>query len=245
MNNLKQAALNQKKLLIVEDDGILSKFLQSYLSRSGYQVDCLPGGEGLPVRLEKSRVDLVVMDVVLPGRDGLYWLKWLRQYHPNTRTILTSVNAGEDDRLIGLESGAMDYLIKPFHDKELLIRIGHVLRQQMMRTEERVIYSGNLTIDLENHVVTRDGEETHLTALEANILKLLHLNSGAYLSREEIMLQVKGTSYHPLDRSIDIHINKLRKKIEENPSSPTYIRTIRGKGYCFHLNHHDLADTDV
>ena len=234
---LKPPASNQEKILIVEDDSILSKFLQSYLARHGFQVDCLPDGESIPVYLGKNRVDLVVLDLLLPGRDGIYWLKWLRQYHPNVRVILTSGRFGEDDRLLGLESGAMDYLIKPFHDKELLIRIRNVLRQQFIIRDEKVIRLGDVVIDLYNHTVVKDSESIHLTALEANILKLLYLNCGAYISREEIMLQVKGASYHPLDRSIDIHINKLRKKIETDPANPVYIRTIRGKGYGFHLDY--------
>ncbi len=236
MKMLKQEAVNWEKILIVDDDRILGKFLQSYLSGFGFAVEHLLDGHAMPRFLEKNRIDLVVLDVVLPNKDGIYWLRWLKQYHPHIRTILTSVKNDEDNRLIGLESGAMDFLSKPFHDKELLIRINNILRKRSFFDEHRAVTVGGLILDFENNMVTKNDEKIRLTLLESNILKLLYLNVGAPVSRDDIMLQIRGASYHPLDRSIDIHVNKLRKKIEEDPSNPVYIRTVRGKGYCLHVN---------
>ncbi len=225
----------KKNLLIVDDDDILLAYLQKCLFRNGYIVSCLSDGEGIPSILEKDRFDLVVLDVNLPGKNGFYWLNWLRHYHPTVQVIMASVNTGEDDRLCGLENGALDYLIKPFHDQELLIRIGNIFHHHPSRSIDRTIHIGELTLDTINNRVLKEGIETRLTLLEVNILKLLYLNAGATLSRDDIMQHVRGTKHNPLDRSIDIHINKIRKKIEEDSSNPSYIHTIRGKGYCLQL----------
>lgn len=225
-----------RKLLLVDDDEMLQGFLFKYLNNKQYAVDSLLDGDGLPVMLERTRVDLIVLDVELPRRDGIYWLKWLRQYHPHIPVIMASVRGSEHDRLIGLEFGARDYLVKPFQCKELLIRIENILGMTSLKQDDSLIRIGELKVDTRAcTVVRRSGEEVKLTSLEANILKLLYVNAGIPVSRDDIMAQVRGVSHNPIDRSIDIHINKLRKKIEIDPSVPEYICTIRGKGYCLHL----------
>lgn len=225
-----------KKILIIEDDEILCEFLKLYLSKHGYSVEYFHQGESLPKALVGSKVDLVIMDVILPEKDGIYWLKWVKSYYPATLVMMTSVRSGEDDRLLGLEAGARDYLIKPFRDKELLIRLNNILKNKYLPVmNQEPVMVGGLKIDFNNHVVKKDDDTvSHLTTLESDILKLLYLNAGSNISREEIALQVKGTSFHPLDRSIDIHINKLRKKIEDDPAKPIFIKTVRGKGYGFY-----------
>jgi len=133
-------------------------------------------------------------------------------------------------------SGAKDYLIKPFREGELLIRIQNTLRpNKPVSLRHTVLSIGNLMIDMDKCSVIKDEESIKLTTLEANILKLLYLNAGAVLSRDEITEQVRGGQHRALDRSIDIHINRLRNKIENDPTSPKLIRTTRGKGYSFHL----------
>jgi DNA-binding response OmpR family regulator len=228
---VKQHKRMRKNLLLIEDDDILRKFLQLCLCHHGYHTECLPDGDGVPKWLENNRVDLVILDVMLPGKDGIYWLKWLKQYHPHIPVIIVSSRINEDDRLCGLENGAHDYLIKPFHDKELLIRINNILKNHSIWREQQQLEIGNLLVDVDNNKVLKNGFEAHLTLLETNILQLLYLNSGAVVSRDDIMEQLKGAEHNPLDRSIDIHINKLRKKIEDDPSNPAFIRTVRGKGY--------------
>lgn len=225
-----------KQLLVVEDDEILLSFLDKYLSLNNYDTECLSDGGNIPALLEKKRYDLVILDLMLPGKSGIYWLRWLRRYHPYVPVIIISSQSGEDDRLCGLENGAHDYVIKPFREGELLIRVKNVLSAMpYFHRPKSTVQIGGMVLDMEKNSVSRDGHEVKLTVLEASILKLLYLNAGATLSRDDITEQVRGAKHNPLDRSIDIHINKLRKKIEEEPSNPTFIRTIRGKGYSFHM----------
>lgn len=224
-----------KKLLIVDDDEILQNFLSRYLLETCYAAECLLDGSCLPATLDKLRVDLIVLDVELPQKDGLYWLKWLRQYHPHIPVIIASVRSNEHERLLGLEYGARDYLVKPFQCKELLIRIENILGNNIPKHNSKVITIGDWLLDTQTCTVIKEGVEIKLTSLETSILKLLYINGGAPVSRDEIMAQIRGISHNPLDRSIDIHINKLRKKIEVNPALPTYICTVRGKGYLLHI----------
>jgi DNA-binding response OmpR family regulator len=226
---------NKKNILIVDDDEILIAFLLKCLSRQGYNVVCLPDGSGIPKALEDNHVDVVFLDAKLPGRDGFYWLNWLKNFNPNIPVIMASAKTGEDNRVRGLENGALDYLIKPFSDKELLIRIENIFYHSPARNLQKTIHIGDLALDTTTNYVLKDGEKTKLTLMEANILKLLYHNADTVLSRDEIMEYVRGTKHNPLDRSIDIHINKIRKKIEDDPSKPTYIRTVRGKGYRLQL----------
>ena len=231
-----QQKKEKKHLLVVEDDEILSGFLNSYLLKNNYEPICILDGDEIPAKVESKRFDVIVLDLMLPKRNGLYWLKWIKQYHPYVPVVIISSRVGEDDRLLGLEAGAQDYIIKPFHAGELLIRIDNILRSFPRYTRRQSsVQVGHVTLELEKSRITKDGEEVKLTVIEINILKLLYINAGATLSRDDISEQIRGAKHHPLDRSIDIHINKLRKKIEEDPSKPTLIRTIRGKGYSFHM----------
>jgi DNA-binding response OmpR family regulator len=226
-----------KTLLVVDDDEIMQCLLDKYLTNHGFFAKFLSDGSFLPIFLSKNKVDLVVLDVVLPEKSGIYWLKWLRQYYPHLPVIIASVKTNEEDRLVGLENGAKDYLIKPFQCKELLIRIENILANNFSGCHSRFIQIGDLSLDTETGTIVKSNSDysVRLTQLETDILKLLHINSGAVLSRDDIMEQIRGTFHNPLDRSIDIHINKLRKKIEENPAEPIYIRTVRGKGYRLHI----------
>ena len=225
-----------KKLLIVDDDEILQGFLRKYLDYAQYEAESLLDGCHLPSVLDRTRTDLIVLDVELPSKDGFYWLKWLQQYHPHIPVIIASIRSNEYDRLMGLEQGARDYLAKPFQCKELLIRIENILGSVQSKQDSSLLRIGELELDTHACTVVNGHKEIKLTLLETSILKLLYINGGAPVSRDEIAAQVRGTSYNPLDRSIDIHINKLRKKIEADPASPLYIRTVRGKGYRLHLS---------
>jgi len=234
-----------KTLLVVDDDEIIHCLLRNYLTAHYFSIKFLSDGHELPTLLGKNRIDLIVLDVMLPNKSGLYWLKWLRQYHVHIPVIVASVKANEHDRLIGLENGAKDYLIKPFQCKELLIRIENILGANLSDNDSRILHIGDLKLDTENHMVFKGDCEIKLTELETDILKLLHINSGATLSRDDIMGQIRGTIHNPLDRSIDIHINKLRKKIEDDPANPIYIRTVRGKGYRLHIDELSSLEVDV
>lgn len=224
-----------KRLLIVDDDELLQDFLYRYLTKKQYATECLFDDAQLPVLLSKRCIDLIVLDIELPNKDGLYWLKWLQQYHPHIPVMMASVRSNEYERLAGLEAGACDYLVKPFQCKELLIRIENILGRRIQLPHGKFIQIGEWQLDTQTCTVFNSDKEVKLTALETSILKLLYINQGIPVSRDDIMAQIKGTGHNPLDRSIDIHINKLRKKIEVNPASPAYICTVRGKGYSLHL----------
>ncbi len=224
-----------KTLLIVDHDEILQEKLQNYLNNQYFCAQFLSDDNKLPYILASNRVDLIVLDVMLPNKSGFYWLKWLRQYHPHIPVIIASVKASEHDRLFGLKIGARDYVSKPFQCGELLIRIENILGQRVPANGAKIIHIGDLKLDIDKGVVFKEECMVKLTELETNILKLLHINSGSVISRAEIISQIRGTTYNPLDRSIDIHINSLRKKIENNPAEPIYIRTVRGKGYRLHI----------
>ena len=228
----------KRSLLVVDDDEVMQQMLQKYLSSQFFSTTNLYDGRELPAILKKNRIDLIVLDVMLPDKSGLYWLKWLRMYHAHIPVIIASAKADPDDRLLGLENGARDYLVKPFQYKELLIRIEYILGSSSMADNVKLIAIGDMKLDTVMLTLDKNGNEIKLTELEADILKLMHINSGAVISRDDIMMQVRGTQHNPLDRSIDIHINNLRKKIEDCPAEPTYIRTVRGKGYRLHIPDH-------
>lgn len=226
----------EKNILVIDDDVIFCEFLKRSLSAHGFQTYCLSEGEKMPKLLEHTRIDMVILDLVLPGLSGMYWLTWLRQCHSYIPVIMTSVKTDKDDRLCGLENGAKDYVAKPFHPKELLIRMENVLGASPSACSGKKLHIGELEVDAENCHVSKNGATIGLTQLETTILKLLYLNGGAPVSRDALMKQMRGIQHNPLDRSIDIHINKLRKKIENNPAAPFYIRTVRGKGYYLNFS---------
>lgn len=226
-------------VVVVEDDEILSRILQEKLSRSGYEVFCLDRGEDLPHLLERRLcpADLVIMDILLPGKNGIYWLKWLKQYHPNILAIVASAMTDKDDRLLGLRSGADDYVIKPFNNDELLIRIEKILGKKQYAASCKTITLNAHELDVENKVLRKNGKTVSLTAMETRILQLLCLNVGKTVSREDMTNQIWGVSHYDLNnRTIDAHITKLRRKMEDDPRNPRYIRTMRGKGYCLHVS---------
>lgn len=223
-----------KHLLIVEDDLILSAFLDTYLKKNSYQITCINDGDQIPATLDKQRFDAIILDLMLPGRNGLYWLKWIKQYYAHTPVIIISSRANEQNRLQGLKAGARDYVIKPFHETELLIRIGNILNNSQPHSQH-LIELGEISLDLDKCRLFKQGQEVALTGIEADILKLFYINAGAVLSRDEISEQIRGVKHQPFDRSIDIHINRLRNKIEDVPAKPLLIKTVRGKGYSLRL----------
>jgi len=221
--------------VIVDGDDSLCVFLQKNLFKSGYGIDCVTDGEDLPKILKKKHTDLVILDVNLSDKDSFFWLGWLRQYHPYIMIFVVSVKMDKDARLHVLEKGALGYLIKPFHTRELLIRLGSAFSCKVVRDVEKIIHLGDLKINTIDNSLLRGGDKVSLTSLEINILKLLYLNAGVVQSRDDIMEHVRGVKHNPFDRSIDIHINKIRKKIENDPANPLFIRTERGKGYYLHV----------
>lgn len=216
-------------VVLIEDDELLQILLKKALSRYGYDVYVFSAGEHLMDFLAEKDADLIILDRLLPGKDGIFWLQWLRHSYPHLPVLMVSVRHSEDDRLFGLEQGARDYVIKPFHEKELILRIENILDHASSYITNK--YIGNMEFNPQYNYLKKNGQKINLTPIENNILEILYNKQGQAVSRDEFMQHIRGIEHHPLDRSIDVHINSLRKKIEKNPKEPIHLRTVWGKGY--------------
>ncbi|MEE9303481.1 MAG: response regulator [Thiotrichaceae bacterium] len=227
-------AKQSHRILIVDDDPVLQVFLEDYLLQQGYEASFCEAGENLEKFLKKKTVDLIILDILLPGKDGFYWLDWLHHNHPAIKVFMLSVKDQDNDRIQSLESGAHDYLVKPFNPRELLARINNLL--QSSSGMENAITFGNFYFDIECQCLTHHQQVIKLTNTELVLLTQLCKKTEQIVTRDDLSQALRGDTHHPLDRSIDVHINRLRGKIEKDPSSPQYIRTVWGKGYLFHTN---------
>jgi len=232
---------NPVRILVVDDDSALRGLLEEYLSREGFAVAGVEDGVSMDAWLEKNDPDLVILDLMLPGEDGLTLARRLR-----TRTqvpiIMLSARGDDIDRIVGLEVGADDYMPKPFNPRELLARIRAVLRRRTPEPEEdreqeapegAAFDFGPYRLDFNLRELRRDGEPVMLTSGEFDLLRLLVDNRDRVLDRDRILDLLKGYERSPFDRSIDVQIARLRAKIEPDTKRPVYIRTIWGKGYMF------------
>jgi two-component system, OmpR family, phosphate regulon response regulator OmpR len=223
------------RLLVVDDDAALRELLGRYLGEQGYQVDTVADGEALDRFLAAQRPELVILDLMLPGEDGLSIARRLRALG-DLPIIMLSARGEDLDRIIGLEVGADDYLAKPFNPRELLARIRAVLRRQAPapRAElARPIVFGPFRVDTATHSLTRDGEDVPLTTAEFTLLRAFAEHPNRVLSRDTLLEWLKGYERSPFDRTIDVRVARLRRKIESDPAAPEYIRTVRGEGYLF------------
>ncbi len=220
------------RILIIEDDVVIQQALAINLRREGYDVvSAYDGAAGLHMAREQ-RPDLVILDLMLPKLDGLSVARALRQ-EGDTPIIMLTARGGEVDRIVGLESGADDYVTKPFSSGELLARVRAVLRRAPRRAAEK-LESGDLSLDLIRRRATLRGEELTLRHKEFNLLAELMRNQGVVLSRDLLMERVWGYDYSgDTSRTVDVHIRWLREKIEADPSDPRRIQTVRGIGYRF------------
>jgi DNA-binding response OmpR family regulator len=222
-----------QRILVVEDDAALRGMVVDYLTTSGFQVE----GAGYGAAFRKSMIlhgaDLVVLDLMLPGEDGLSLLKWLRT-DGGPPVIIVSARGEEVDRVVGLEVGADDYLAKPFGPRELLARVRAVLRRGNSTSKGDSSYSfGAYRLDIASHVLVHDGVEIPLTSGEFTLLRIFLEHPNQVLSRDQLISLVKGYERDAFDRSIDVRVTRLRRKIEANPESPIYLRTVWGEGYLF------------
>jgi two-component system alkaline phosphatase synthesis response regulator PhoP len=225
----------KKKILIVEDEPDLVKGLKLNLSDEGYEVDWAANGvEGLRKAI-KEAPDLIILDIMLPEMDGLEVCRKLRQKNIGIPVIMLTAKGGEIDKVVGLEIGADDYMTKPFSIRELLARV----KARLRHTEKEgkpvpELYSiGDLEIDFARFKVRRKGKEQELTSLETDILRYFVIHRGEVVSRNDLLDKIWGYESYPTTRTIDNHILKLRKKIEEDPSHPRYILSVYGGGYRF------------
>jgi two-component system phosphate regulon response regulator OmpR len=228
-----------KRILIVDDDEKLRKLLKEYLEGYEFQVLTLADGEAVPNTIRKESPELVILDVMLPKKDGLEVLKEIRAAS-KVPVIMLTAKGEEADRVVGLELGADDYLPKPFSPRELLARIKAVLRRlepgmkpAAGEREGQRVEAGNLLLDKAKQTLLIEGKEVALSSTEYRVLKVLMENPNRVLSRDQIMTLAQGKDFMAFDRSIDVHISKLRAKLESDPRSPKRIKTIWGSGYMF------------
>lgn len=227
---------NPPYILIVEDDERLASLTREYLESNGLTVAVVEDGDTAIERIRNEQPDLVVLDVMLPGTDGLTVCRQVRESYHNPILMLTA-RTDDMDQVLGLEMGADDYVPKPVKPRVLLARIRALLRrvetdQQSAETESRLEF-GNLVIDNASREVTLDGEAVDLTSAEYDLLWLLASNAGTVLSRETIFERLRGIQYDGQDRSIDVRVSRIRPKVGDDPDNPRRIKTVRSKGYLF------------
>ena len=225
----------KKKILIIEDEENLVKGLKLNLADEGYDVDWASDGlEGLRKGLEETP-DLIILDIMLPEKDGFEVCRELRQKNIGIPIIMLTAKGEEIDRVVGLEIGADDYITKPFSVRELLARLKAHLRRadRAVNTLNRKYSFGDVEIDFSHFKAKRKGKELDLTSIEMEILKYLIKHRGEVVTRDDLLDKIWGYDSYPTTRTIDNHILKLRKKIEEDPAHPRYILSVYGGGYRF------------
>jgi two-component system phosphate regulon response regulator OmpR len=228
------------KILAVDDDLRLRDLLQRYLTEQGFAVHTVSDAAGMDKLLARERFDLLVLDLMLPGEDGLSICRRLRG-SKNTIPMIMLTAKGEDvDRIVGLEMGADDYLPKPFNPRELVARIHAVLRRRAASLppgapaiEPETVSFGQMTINLATRTLERDGQSISLTTGEFALLKVLVTHPRTPLSRDKLMELARGREYEVFDRSIDVQVSRLRKLVEKDPAHPGFIQTVWGFGYVF------------
>ena len=228
---------SSSKLLVVDDDPELRELTQAYLMKNGFIVNTVESSVAMDEFLATNDVDLLILDLMLPGEHGLAIAKRLKK-KKDLPIIIVSAQGEDIDRIVGLEIGADDYLPKPFNPRELLARIRAVLRRSSVKIEEKETESSRLVfndfeLDLNAHSLLRGGEKVSLTSGEFDLLALLAANPNRVLHRDTILDKLTGAERSPFDRSIDVRVTRLRGKLEFDPSKPELIKTIWGKGYMF------------
>jgi DNA-binding response OmpR family regulator len=232
-------------ILVVEDDEMVQDIVKAYLSNEGYRVTTVDDGEGMRAEMEKDPAELVIMDIRLPGEDGFSLTKYLRE-HYDVGVIILSARTDHVDRIVGLEIGADDYVTKPFNERELLARVRSVLRRMRKYTggesdtgqpaapTKNIVRFGDWRLDCgARHLSDGAGKPVALTSSEFNLLQSFVSNPQRVMTRDQLMDMVYQRNYEPYDRSIDVLVTRLRRKIESEPKTPELIKTVRGSGYLF------------
>lgn len=238
VTTLPAGAVATGRLLVVEDDDSIRETVGEALKAEGYEVMTSSNGkEALSLLTDESRqpVDLLVLDLMLPGLGGLDLCRELRRVSNNTPILVISARDGETDRVLGLEVGADDYLVKPFGLRELVARCRALLRRarQLPNTPAEIQQHRNLCLYMSECRVTRDGEDLNLSPKEYKILELFIQHPKRVWSRDQLLEKIWGLDFVGDTKTVDVHIRWLREKIEKNPSAPELIRTVRGFGYRF------------
>jgi two-component system alkaline phosphatase synthesis response regulator PhoP len=227
------------RILVVDDDKSIVKVLTAYLEQAGYLVFPAYDGETALHTLRRERPELVILDLMMPKRDGWEVTRLVRADPVLSATpiILLTALVEDTDKIVGLELGADDYITKPFNGREVLARVKALLRRVRMDQSPNalphVLSAGELQLDLDQRLLTVNAQPIELTRTEFNLLEALLTNPGYTLTRDELLEKALGYAYEGLSRALDTHIRNLRRKIEPDPDNPTYIQTVYGVGYRF------------
>jgi two-component system, OmpR family, phosphate regulon response regulator OmpR len=228
------------RIVVVDDDARIRDLLRRYLTQEGFEVLLAEDAKSLNRLLVREAVDMIVLDLMLPGEDGLSICRRLRAANDPTPIIMLTAKVEDVDRIVGLEVGADDYLPKPFNPRELLARINAVLRRRPVAEapgapskEDMKVSFGPFEFDLGLRRLSKDGQPLALTTGEFSMLKALVRHPRQPLSRDKLALLARGREFEPFDRSLDVQVSRLRKMIETDPAQPRYIQTVWGVGYVF------------
>lgn len=233
-------SMKAKRILVVDDDPKLRDLLQRYLSGEQFDVSVASDGPSLNRLMLRENWDLLILDLMLPGEDGLSILRRIRGANDRTPVIMLTAKGEDVDRIVGLEMGADDYLAKPFNPRELLARIHAVLRRQPAlevpaapANDLEPMHFGPFVFDAANRTLTRDGSPIPLTSGEFSLLKVFARHPRQPLSRDKLMLLARGREYGAFDRSLDVQVSRLRRLLEDDPVNPRFIQTVWSVGYVF------------
>lgn len=237
---MSQNSIRKDKIMVVDDDVRIRDLLRRYLTQEGFDVVQAEDGKSLTRILLREAVDLIVLDLMMPGEDGLSICRRLRAAKDRTPIIMLTAKGEDVDRIVGLEVGADDYLGKPFNPRELLARVHAVLRRRPTQeapgspsSDNQVVSFGPFIFDLGARTLHRDNEDLPLTTGEFAMLKALVRHPRQPLSREKLAQLARGREFEPFDRSLDVQVSRLRKLVEVDATAPRYIQTVWGVGYVF------------
>lgn len=221
-------------ILVVDDEANIRNLVRAYLTAEGYEVILVEDGPSALLNFRRHHPVLVILDIMLPGIDGLEVLQQIRR-ESDAYVILLTARSEETDRIVGLTVGADDYLPKPFSPRELVARVKAILRRgrNLSQSEVDVLNFAHISIDGNRYKIWRDGQEIDLTALEFKLLKTLATYAGMVLSRAQLLERVWGYDFYGDERVVDVHVGHLRQKLEIDAANPQYVLTVRGVGYKF------------
>jgi DNA-binding response OmpR family regulator len=222
-----------KTILVVDDEQRLVSVVKAYLEQEGFRVVTASHGREAIHVARQEKPDLIILDLMMPGMDGYEFLR-LHRKERETPVIMLTARVADEEKVIGLELGADDYVTKPFKPRELIARVRAVLRR-VGKTKPRaeILRAGNITLDRDSHTVTVEDQYVDLTPSEFDLLATLMSSPGRAFSRLDLLDRLQGTAYEGYERTIDVHIKNLRAKIEDDPRAPHYVETVYGVGYRF------------
>jgi DNA-binding response OmpR family regulator len=219
-------------VLVVEDEMEIARVVRDYLADAGFEVIVVGDGSSAVASVRSAKPDLMILDLGLPGRDGLDVAREVRRWSQTPIVILTA-RGDESDRIVGLELGADDYVVKPFSPKELVARVRAVLRRTRSSGRDEVLRVGDVEIDTAKMQVTAGGRRVELTPTEFEILATLAREPGRVFTRSQLLDAVHGVAIESYERAIDAHVKNIRRKLEPTPGTPRYVQTVHGVGYRF------------